>query len=208
MPKVSVIVPVYGVEKYIERCADSLFGQTLDDIEFIFVDDCTPDNSMGLLNAKIEKYRLRLAEMNWKVRTERMPTNSGLPAVRRHGIQLATGDYIVHCDSDDWIDSEMYESMYKKALSESLDMVVCDYCVHNGIKVKEIVEGCRANNVENYIDSLICHKGPWSLWHKMIKRSLYTDDICYPKDAMGEDFGLFFQLLLRSKTIQAILFLL
>ena len=84
MPKVSVLVPVYGVEKYIERCARSLFEQTLDDIEFIFVDDCTPDRSIEILESVIEKYRLRFAEKKYDVRIERMPTNSGQAAVRRH----------------------------------------------------------------------------------------------------------------------------
>ena len=86
MPKVSVIVPVYGVEKYIERCARSLFEQTLDDMEFIFVDDCTPDRSIEKLKSIIEEYQLRFAEMNYEVRTERMPTNSGQAAVRRHAL--------------------------------------------------------------------------------------------------------------------------
>ena len=84
MPKVSVLVPVYGVEKYIERCARSLFEQTLDDMEFIFVDDCTPDRSVEILKSIIEEYRLRFAEKKYAVRFVKMPTNSGLAAVRRH----------------------------------------------------------------------------------------------------------------------------
>ena len=103
MPKVSIIVPVYGAEKYIERCARSLFEQTLDDIEFIFVDDCTPDRSIDILKVVIEKFRLRFGEKKYVVRIERMPMNSGQGAVRRHGIQLATGDYITFCDSDDFM---------------------------------------------------------------------------------------------------------
>ena len=97
--------------KYIERCARSLFEQTLDSIEFIFVDDCTPDHSIEILKSIIEEYRLRFEEKNYTVRIERMPTNSGLANVRRHGIQLATGDYIAHCDSDDWVDTDMYRAM-------------------------------------------------------------------------------------------------
>ena len=84
MPKVTVIVPVYGVEKYIERCAISLFEQTLDDIEIIFVNDCTPDRSMEILDRIIEKYRFLFEEKKYIVRTESMLTNSGLPAVREH----------------------------------------------------------------------------------------------------------------------------
>ena len=84
MPKVSVLVPVYGVEKFIERCARSLFEQTLNDMEFIFVDDCTPDRSIEILKSVIEEYRLRFAEKKYEVRIERLPTNSGLAAVRKH----------------------------------------------------------------------------------------------------------------------------
>ena len=111
MPKVSVIIPIYGVEKYIERCARSLFEQTLDDIEYIFIDDCTPDNSMIVLQSIIEKYRFRLDKEKKVVRIEKMPSNSGLTAVRSHGMQLALGEYVIHCDSDDWVDRELYETM-------------------------------------------------------------------------------------------------
>ena len=84
MPKVSVIVPIYKTEKYIERCAISLFEQTLSNIELIFIDDCSPDKSVALLKSQIEKYRLRFAEKKYEVRIVRRPTNSGLAAVRRH----------------------------------------------------------------------------------------------------------------------------
>ena len=88
MPKVSVIIPVYGVEKYIERCARSLFEQTLDDIEYIFVDDCSPDKSVFILERIIKEYSSRFLDEGKKVRIERMPKNCGLPAVRKYGIQL------------------------------------------------------------------------------------------------------------------------
>ncbi len=79
-PKVSIIVPIYRVEEYIERCAESLFAQTFDDIEYIFVDDCSPDKSVEILQRTLEKYphRKRLT------RIERLSSNSGLPAVRPH----------------------------------------------------------------------------------------------------------------------------
>ena len=80
-PKVSIIVPIYRVEEYIERCAESLFAQTFDDIEYIFVDDCSPDKSVEILQRTLEKYphRKRLT------RIERLSSNSGLPAVRAPG---------------------------------------------------------------------------------------------------------------------------
>ena len=125
MPKVSVIIPVYKTEAYIARCARSLFEQTMDDIEYIFVDDCSPDNSVEILKDVIEEYQPRFLEEGKTVRIVQMPTNGGLAAVRRHGIQLASGDFIIHCDSDDFVDNTLYKEMYEKALETSSDVVFC-----------------------------------------------------------------------------------
>ena len=97
MPKVSVIVPVYGVEKYVERCARSLFEQTLDDIEYLFIDDCTPDKSIEILKKVLKDYPQR----NNQVIIHRMESNSGQAAVRKWGMLNSTGDYVIHCDSVD-----------------------------------------------------------------------------------------------------------
>ena len=119
--KVSVIIPVYNVEQYIERCARSLFEQTLDDIEYIFVNDCTPDKSMEVLARVLDDYPARKRQVS----IINMPVNGGLPKVRRAGVEAATGDYIIHCDSDDWVDVTMYEKMWKKAVEGEYDMVLC-----------------------------------------------------------------------------------
>lgn len=108
MPKVSVIIPVYGVEKYIERCARSLFEQTLEDMEFIFVDDSTRDNSIDILLEVINEYPQRKNQI--KILTHEV--NKGLPAARQTGIKAAKGDYIAHCDSDDWVTPNAYQEMY------------------------------------------------------------------------------------------------
>lgn len=204
MPKVSVIIPVYGVEKYIERCARSLFEQTLDDIEYIFVDDCTPDKSIEILKSIIEEYRLRFAEEKKVVRIVRMPTNSGLPAVRRHGIQLATGEYIVHCDSDDWVDVDAYRLLYENAISHNADIVACDYYKTNGYISKAISNHYKCNP-EEFLKDLITIRNTWSLWNKLVRRNIYTDNpIIYPLDIMGEDMALVFQLAYYSKKIAVI----
>ena len=201
MFKVSVIIPVFGVEKYIRRCAESLFNQTLDSIEFILIDDCTPDNSLVVLSRIIEEYRPRFAEMNWNVRIERMPTNSGLPAVRRHGINCATGNYVVHCDSDDWVDRDMYNLMYSNAQINNADIVICDYYCSDGIK-KESFISAYSEEKEVLINQLLFEKGNWAIWDVLVKRELYLGEgISFPKDNMGEDFALLIQLLYRSKRI-------
>ena len=114
MPKVSVIIPIYGVEKYIRRCAESLFSQTLDDIEFIFIDDCSPDKSMEILYSVMDVFRSKITEKHWSIRIERMPQNCGQAYVRRYGMSLCSGDFVIHCDSDDWVDINMYKKLYEK----------------------------------------------------------------------------------------------
>jgi len=118
MPKVSVIIPVYGVEKYIERCIRSLFEQTLDDIEYIFVDDCTPDNSISILRKVLSEYPNREKQ----VKILHHEKNKGLAQARQTGLKIASGEYIAHCDSDDWVDKDLYKIAHNKAKSESLDV--------------------------------------------------------------------------------------
>ena len=95
MPKVSVIIPIYGVEKYIERCVRSLFEQTLDDIEYLFIDDCSPDGSVRIIMRILDEYPNRKEQ----VIIHRMEQNSGQAKVREWGMKNATGDYVIHCDS-------------------------------------------------------------------------------------------------------------
>lgn len=201
MPKVSVIIPVYGVEKYIERCARSLFEQTLDDIEYIFVDDCSPDKSIAILENIIKEYQPRLNKEHKNVRIERLSKNCGLPNVRRYGINLATGDYIAHCDSDDWVDVHMYEEMYNKAIEEDADVVVCDFC-STDCENEQYSKGLISKERENVIVDVLLWRIAGCLWNKLVRRKEYTDhDLNYPTHNMGEDAALIVQILWNAKRI-------
>lgn len=197
MPKVSVIIPVYGVEKYIERCARSLFEQTLDDLEYLFIDDCTPDKSIEILKNVLEEYPHRKNQ----VIIHRMEKNSGQAAVRKWGMLNATGDYIIHCDSDDWVDVTMYEKMYNKAIEERSDVVVCDYMVTDGESTQNIVKACHSEKPFEFLENMLFQRDPWSLWNKLLKKTAYSKDLIYPKGNMGEDMVLCLQLILNSTKI-------
>lgn len=203
MPKVSVIIPVYGVEKYIERCARSLFEQTLDCIEYIFVDDCSPDKSIEILERVADEYRSRLVEEQKLVRIERMSKNSGLPAVRKYGIQFCTAEYIIHCDSDDWIEMDMYRIMYEEAKRNDADIVMCGYKATDGVKVFKECYHQQTNKAKLLSSLLILHES-WSVWNKMCKRSLYDSDIVYPTLAMGDDMVLTTQMVLNAQRIAVV----
>lgn len=116
MPKISVIIPVYNVEKYLTRCLDSVCSQTLQDIEVICVNDGSPDNSLDILNAYAAKDN-RIKVINFK-------QNQGVAVARNSGMDLATGQYLAFLDSDDWLDLDFYEKLYNKATTTNSELVI------------------------------------------------------------------------------------
>lgn len=122
-PKVSVVVPVYNVAQWVERCVESLMAQTLPDMEFVFVDDCTPDDSMDIVRRTVERYPQRQQQ----VRYLKNPQNRGLLFSRIHGQLEAQGEYIASVDSDDCVEPETYATLYAQAQKEQADCVVMGY---------------------------------------------------------------------------------
>lgn len=199
MPKVSVVVPIYGVEKYIERCARSLFEQTLDDMEFIFVDDCTKDNSIAVLEKVIEDYPNRSDQ----IKIVHHEHNKGLSHARETGVNNSTGDYIGHCDSDDWCDKHMYEEMYLKAIQDGCDFVKCGHIVTDGVKEEEVnlVWGVK-NKItkDEAISYLLQFRGWNSIWSTLVRRELYKC-VKYTNYAMLEDFFVVSQIFCQAPSI-------
>lgn len=171
MIKVSVIVPVYNIENYIEHCARSLFNQTLKDIEFIFVDDCTPDRSMEILTGVINEY----PELKEYIRVVHHPQNLGLPSARNSGMAIARGEYLIHCDGDDWVEQDIYEKMYLKAKEEDAEIVGCDfyYEFHDRREYcAQEFDLCWEDCCRNV---LISQAMMPNIWCRLVKRSLYVD---------------------------------
>lgn len=167
--KVSVIVPIYKVEPFIEKCAHSLFSQSLDSIEYIFVDDCSPDNSITLLKLILENYPARIKD----TRIISHHHNKGLAASRNTGISLASGEYVIFCDSDDWIDTRMYETMYNTAIKNNYDIVVCDYI---SVFPKKDIYYSQSfiETPKEFLKGILSGKLHNGVWNKLIKRSIYN----------------------------------
>ena len=199
MPSVSVIIPVYNAEKYIERCARSLFEQTLEDIEYIFVNDCSLDESIQILDQTMQYYPHRRSQ----VKVISHQANMGQAKTRLTGMQLAKGEYVIHCDSDDWVDSALYEKMYSIAKSNELDVVVCDLLLEK-VNTRDLRIGTRAGDVNTFILNLLFQKNPVSLCNKLIKRSLYSFVTKYPTNDMGEDMAIVLQIVKFCKTLSYI----
>lgn len=123
MPKVSVIIPVYNASKFLERCCNSLFSQSLDDMQFIFVDDCSIDNSVEIVKDVLMQYPNRQNQ----VKIVRQTTNQGVSIARQRGLEESMGEFVIHCDADDMMDSNMYQVMYEEAIKQNAEIVFCDF---------------------------------------------------------------------------------
>ena len=171
MPKVSICIAVYNVEKYIEQCVRSLFEQTLDDLEYVFVDDASPDSSIDIMLRILEEYPHRKEQ----VKLIRHENNQGVAAARKDAIAAATGDYIIHCDPDDWVELDMYEKMYNQAICNDLDMVYCNYYTENGVTVEKKEEPC-LDKYENILQGFFYENCFTVLWNKLYRRNIVKEN--------------------------------
>ncbi len=181
MPKVSVIVPVYNVEKYLKRCINSLLNQTLQDIEIIFVDDGSTDSSKIIIEKYLNLHREKI-KYYYK-------ENGGLSSARNYGIPYARGEYIAFLDSDDYIEPTMYEEMYNIAKKENSDMVECDFIWEYSDKQKYDC-GQIYNSKKEALE-----KARVVAWNKLIKREiLEKEKIEFPFGLRYEDVEFFYKL--------------
>ena len=200
--KISVIVPIYKAELFIERCVRSLMEQTMkDDIEFVFVNDCTPDNSMQILERVIGDY----PERSNQIIIWNNPENLGVSKSRKKGIELSSGKYIGWCDSDDWCETNMFENMYNKASDNSSDIVVCNYWeVKSGEKRKICIVHTENPQVA-ITNSIYGRSFSGALWNQIVKKEIMQK--CWEKIVptnYSEDTYVLFHVYYYSQTIAVI----
>ncbi len=197
--RISVLVPVYGVEKYIGQCCHSLFSQTMTDgIEFIFVNDCTPDRSMEVLNEVLQLYPERIPQT--KIITA--PENGGSATTRNIALSHAKGRYVINCDSDDWVEHDMYQSLLSHAEATNADMVICQYINEYSSK-QELTDIPDFNDPVEYTDAMLKGSIHCGTWNKLVRRELFENhSIRYPDGVnMWEDVNVIIPLSYYTKTI-------
>lgn len=182
MPKVSLIIPVYNVENYIEKCLNSVVNQTLKDMEIIIVNDGSND----LSKQKIEKYLEKYSNIKYLEKE-----NGGLSDARNFGIPYATGEYVAFLDSDDYVENTMYEEMYNIGKKEDADMVECDFVWEYPNKKREDIGEIYASKKE------MIEKGHVVAWNKLIKREILEKaNLKFPMGLRYEDMEFFYKLVL------------
>ena len=182
MPKVSVIVPFYNVEKYIEKCLETLVNQTLDDIEIILVNDGSKDKTVDIVKKYKEMYSNKIVYLEKE--------NGGLSDARNYAIPYARGEYIAFLDSDDYVETNMYKEMYEIAQKENSDMVECNFIWEYPNKTR-IDIGTTYNNKHEMIEKIRV-----VAWNKLIKREiLEKSKVQFPKGYRYEDVEFTYKLI-------------
>ena len=186
MEKVSIIVPVYGIEKFIKRCAVSLFEQTYSNIEYIFVDDATPDGSIEIVNSVLGSYPKRADN----VKIVHHQHNKGLSGARNTGLENVTGDFVLHVDGDDYLELNAVEKLIGFIHQEYADIVIFDYyTVKKGGRTPTYL---KYSEKSSYIHDILVKNVSPSIWNKMYSVKLYNsgyDTLSVEGINHGEDYA-------------------
>lgn len=179
MTKISIIIPIYNVEKYLDRCMESLLGQTLKDIEIIMVDDGSPDRCPQMCEEYAQKdSRIKVIHKS----------NAGLGYARNSGLEVATGEFVAFIDSDDYVDTSMFETLYKEALKTHADAVFCAYQIHDKNRDGEILFSkqklLHGKEIINYIADMIASPAEikeermecMSAWNGIYKKKILDEE--------------------------------
>ena len=194
--KVSILVPVYGVEQYIERCVRSLFEQDYENLEYIFVDDCSPDHSIEVLEKTLCDYPNRKDQ----VRIIRHEKNRGLGAARNTAVKNASGLFVMHCDSDDWMDTKAVSLLVERQIATDADIVSGKTCWGNK---NGIVEKPEYKNKEELLFILIKRGCSITILRRLIRKSLYDDFHIEVQEGVNcaEDYQLIPKLMYFAKSV-------
>ncbi len=195
-PTVSVILPVYNVEKYIGKCIVSLLNQTLNNIQIIVVDDSSPDNSIKIINDIICKTQ----RADIEVKIIKHTTNKGLPAARNTGLKSVKGEYIYHCDSDDFLEINALEELYGAAKTNNADYVWCDWYL-SFLENERYMKQPSLDTPQALIKSMLNGSMKYNVWNKLVKATIYSNhNIKFPEGySMGEDMTMIKASLFATK---------
>ena len=188
--KVSIIVPVYGVEKYIDKCLNSLVKQSFKEIEVIVVNDGTKDNSQKIVDKYVKKYPDKIKSY--------IKENGGQGSARNYGLKKASGEYIGYVDSDDFVEKDMYKKLYNKAKENNYDIVVCgNYNVSEDYQNKNI--DAFINNYNTDLENIFF--GKMAVWNKIYKRDiLIKNKLEFKEKVWYEDLAFTLKAIMNSNT--------
>ena len=200
---VSILVPIYKVEQWIEKCATSLLRQSYENIEYVFVDDCSPDNSIDVLKNTIKRYPKRSSQC----KIIRHVNNKGLSGARNTALNNANGVFVLHVDSDDWLETDAVSVLVQKQIETDADIVSGNALQHlpnHNISIQEPEYSDKYSMLQYVFDfhAPLNH----TIWRRLIRKSIYTDNHLVLKEGVnqGEDFQMLPKLIYYAKRCEKV----
>ena len=194
---ISIVIPVYKAEKYLSRCLESFLSQTFKDFEILLINDGSPDNSAVICEEYARKdARIRVIHK----------VNGGVSSARQCGIDHALGEYTIHADPDDWVESTMLEELYCRAVEDDADLVICDFVYENRKKTLYSSQEPSVLSSDIVLEELLSQRLHGSCCNKLIRSRCYKDNnICFPQNVnLWEDLWFICELLPYIKIISYI----
>lgn len=191
MKKVSVIVPIYNVENYLEKCLASIVDQTYENLEVILVNDGSTDNSLEICNKYVEKN-------NWKLINK---ANGGLSSARNAGLNQMTGDYVFFVDSDDWLERTIIENLVYNLENECADIAECGiYWIYENKSVQDCEKETQIMDKYETLQAYLLQtkKVHSAVWNKLYKRYIF-DNLRFAEGRLHEDGFFMYQALYKIK---------
>ncbi len=199
--KVSIIVPIYNATQYLEQCVRSLMMQTYHNIEYLFIDDASNDGSVDMLRTLIDEYPSRVAQC----KIYENDINKGVAFCRHVCMKNATGEFLIHVDSDDYVDLRFIEKMLVKAVDSHSDVVICNTInvYKNKIKVNPPIQEVDRSEL---IKRLLIGTAHNALWNKLVKRSIIVQNNLYPDEGYRilEDKAISFRMVYFANKVEYI----
>lgn len=200
MPIISVIVPVYNVEKYLSKCLESILNQSFSQFELILVNDGSTDNSELIFNKYL--YDKRLIVIN--------KSNGGLSSARNAGLDVARGEYIIFIDSDDYINNKMFEILYNEMIRSKSDIIICDYLKVSESENEKIIDMLNYKSEiiegkENILNQLCSEKRMQFTvaWNKLYKKKLF-ESLRFEEGRLHEDEFIAHRILGKAQKVNYI----
>ena len=193
-PKISVIIPVYNAEKYISRCVDSILSQTTDDFELLLIDDGSQDSSGNICD-------------NYSLADKRIKTihksNGGVSSARQCGLDNSTGEYVIHIDSDDWIEPHMFQTLISFADKNQADIVIFDFYRVSKNSIDHIIQKPSSFDHISVLRDIVSGRLYASCWNKLVRHSIINRyDVTFPEGVnLGEDKCFLAKLLINNISI-------
>lgn len=195
----SILIPVYKVELFVEKCARSLFGQSYPHIEYIFVDDCSPDDSINIIKNVLKDY----PERKNSVVFLKHKINKGLSSARNTALDIVSGKYIFFVDSDDYLEENTIERLYFQAIDSDSDIVLCD--VKQVYANKSIVKKiCLPDTLNEYLCQVLMRQTYLCVWGKLYKKELFENVRFIDGVTLGEDYATLPRVVYYARTISKV----